>query len=296
MREDWAEVELGEVFQTVTGTTPSKKEIDNYGSFIPFIKPPDINNEVINTASEHLSEKGKKKSRILPKNSVLVTCIGNLGRIGINKTEIAFNQQINAILPTKEIAPKFIFFQAQSVNFRNQLEALSTSTTVALVNKSSFNTIRIEIAPLPIQRAIVRKIENLFASLDKGIADLKTAQEQLKVYRQAVLKKAFEGGFVKNATKWQLLKINTLCEVVRGGSPRPAGDQKFYEGTIPFLKVADLTRNDGAYLKTHTYTIKEAGLKKTRLVSPNTLFYYPIVGQRLEFLKFAHLKQLLTMV
>lgn len=51
--------------------------------------------------------------------------------------------------------------------------------------------------PLPEQRAIVAKIEQLFSSLDQGVADLKKAQDQLKVYRQAVLKKAFEGELTK---------------------------------------------------------------------------------------------------
>jgi type I restriction enzyme S subunit len=67
------------------------------------------------------------------------------------------------------------------------------------------------------------------------------------------------------------VRIDKLCDVVRGGSPRPAGDLKFYDGEIPFLKVADLTRNTGVYLYSHSYTIKEAGLKKTRLVNSNTL-------------------------
>lgn len=193
MKEDWIDVELQEVFETVTGNTPSKKETDNYGQDIPFIKPPDITNSAIKSVSEYLSNKGKKKARVLPQNSILVTCIGNLGRIGYNNDEVAFNQQINAILPTEYIDYKFTFYQAQSGSFRNQLESLSTSTTVALVNKSSFNSIKIDIAPLPIQRAIVSKIEALFSDLDNGIANLKKAQEQLKIYRQAVLKKAFEG-------------------------------------------------------------------------------------------------------
>ena len=54
-----------------------------------------------------------------------------------------------------------------------------------------------KVAPASIQRAIVAKIEALFTDLDKGIADIKTAQAQLKVYRQAVLKKAFEGELTK---------------------------------------------------------------------------------------------------
>ncbi len=70
---------------------------------------------------------------------------------------------------------------------------------------------------------------------------------------------------------WIWLKIGMLCDVVRGGSPRPAGDSRFYNGEIPFLKVADLTRVTGLYVNSAAYTIKPAGLQKTRAVSPNTL-------------------------
>ncbi|MCG8431524.1 MAG: restriction endonuclease subunit S, partial [Candidatus Omnitrophica bacterium] len=70
---------------------------------------------------------------------------------------------------------------------------------------------------------------------------------------------------------WLWFSVSQLCEVVRGGSPRPAGDPKYYDGDIPFLKVADITRNPGVYLDTFTYTIKDAGLKKTRLVEPPVL-------------------------
>ena len=70
---------------------------------------------------------------------------------------------------------------------------------------------------------------------------------------------------------WVWTTINELCDVVRGGSPRPAGDEKYYNGAIPFLKVADLTKDDGIYVYKAEYTIKEAGLKKTRLVNEGTL-------------------------
>lgn len=70
---------------------------------------------------------------------------------------------------------------------------------------------------------------------------------------------------------WSYFTVTSLCGVVRGGSPRPAGDPKYYGGKIPFLKVADLTRTPGMKLSTHTYTITEAGLIKTRQTPPNTL-------------------------
>ena len=70
---------------------------------------------------------------------------------------------------------------------------------------------------------------------------------------------------------WAYFKVGSICDVVRGGSPRPAGDPHFYGGSIPFLKVADITRSDGIRLSSHAYTITEAGLPKTRLTAPETL-------------------------
>ena len=70
---------------------------------------------------------------------------------------------------------------------------------------------------------------------------------------------------------WVWTTIDELCDVARGGSPRPAGDEKYYNGAIPFLKVADLTKDDRIYVYKAEYTIKEAGLKKTRFVNDGTL-------------------------
>jgi type I restriction enzyme S subunit len=70
---------------------------------------------------------------------------------------------------------------------------------------------------------------------------------------------------------WAWCRFGDISSVVRGGSPRPAGSKQFYDGNIPFLKVGDLTADEKIYLDTHTFTIKEAGLTKTRMVQENTL-------------------------
>jgi type I restriction enzyme, S subunit len=237
MREEWVDVELGRLFTIVTGNTPSKKDTSNYGKDIPFIKPPELTNEVISRASEYLSLKGASSARLLPVNSVLVTCIGNLGRIGINTKPIACNQQINAIKPVDGIEPKFTFYQAQSHGFRNQLERLSTSTTVALVNKGNFETIQFIVAPLPEQRAIVSRIEELFSAVDSGVDSLRQAQAQLKVYRQAVLKKAFENIESK-------LPLAELGDWAGGGTPSTSNEAYWEGGTIPWVSSKDVKVKD----------------------------------------------------
>ena len=70
---------------------------------------------------------------------------------------------------------------------------------------------------------------------------------------------------------WKWVRLGELANVVRGGSPRPAGDKAYYDGNIPFLKVADLTATEDKELYAYTYTIKEAGLYKTRFVEKETL-------------------------
>ena len=70
---------------------------------------------------------------------------------------------------------------------------------------------------------------------------------------------------------WKWTRLGEISSIVRGGSPRPAGDKKYYDGNIPFLKVGDLTNSNLKELWTYTYTIKEAGLTKTRYVEKETL-------------------------
>jgi type I restriction enzyme S subunit len=72
-------------------------------------------------------------------------------------------------------------------------------------------------------------------------------------------------------SNWKWVRFGQIADVVRGGSPRPAGDPKFYDGAIPFLKVADLTNDDEIYVQGFESSIKDAGLHKTRMVQKGTL-------------------------
>lgn len=191
--KNWKRIAIGDYFITVTGNTPPKNDKSNYGEDILFIKPPHLTDRLVFSTEEKLSSKGSKLARILPPESILISCIGNLGKIGFNSVEVAFNQQINAIRASKELNNKLLFYQALSLEFKTQLENLSSATTISIVNKSKFDTITLMIPPLDEQHRIVSKIEELFSELDNGVANLKRAQNQLKVYRQTLLKYAFEG-------------------------------------------------------------------------------------------------------
>lgn len=257
MRNDWIETELGNTCEIISGK--NQKQVKNPKGRYPIYG----SGGIFGYADEYLCEPG-------------TTVIGRKGTIN---SPIYVNQRFwnvdtaFGISPSYKINSKYIYYFCVSFNFKK----IDKSTTIPSLAKRDILKIKLFLPPFPEQRAIVAKIDQLFSDLDNGIANLKVAKAKLEIYRQAVLKKAFEGRFVANQNRkclpdgWKLTKISNLCDVVRGGSPRPAGDERFYNGDIPFLKVADLTKNKGIFLTNHSFTIKEAGLKKTRFVDANTL-------------------------
>jgi type I restriction enzyme S subunit len=294
--QDWKWVKLGNFCDVVTGTTPPKSNSSNYGNDIPFFKPPHLWDGIISETEEMLSLEGSKKARVIPPNTVLVTCIGNLGRTGLVRRKAAFNQQINAILENENIIGRFIFYQAQSPSFKNQLEKLATGTTVSIVNKSNFETINIPLPPLPTQQAIVAKIEELFSELDKGIENLRTAQQQLKTYRQSVLKWAFEGkltslnhdsfdlvdeydlntnnqGNPDNHTNhrsdkselpkgWKWVKLKEIAKDISDGDHQ--APPKSNTG-VPFITISNVNKENNKINFSDTFSVSEEYFKKLKI-------------------------------
>ena len=205
MREDWIEVELGEVFFTTSGGTPSRRNKSYYEGHIPWVKSGELDKGVINKTEENISEEAVKKSsaKIFPKGTLLIALygatIGKLAFLGVNATT---NQAICGIYKNVNISHNFLFYY---LFFRKpKLISKGSGGAQPNISQTILKKLRFPIIPLPIQRAIVSKIETLFSDLDNGIANLKKAQEQLKIYRQAVLKKAFEGELTK---EWREKRI-----------------------------------------------------------------------------------------
>ena len=101
---------------------------------------------------------------------------------------------------TSSIVPKYMMYAINSPRTRTAIEALKSGSTRKRISRGNLARVEIPVAPNNEQHRIVAKIEELFSELDKGIESLKTAWAQLKVYRQAILKHAFEG---KLTARWR---------------------------------------------------------------------------------------------
>ena len=173
----WLWVTLQDVAEVVTGNTPPTSAPENYGGKIPFIKPPQLNDTPIGWSPETLSEKGLEKARLLPPKSVLVSCIGILGKTAITKTYSATNQQINAVVFDPPLQPEYGFYYAQTL--APWLKEYSSATTVSIINKSKFAAAPFPLPPAAEQTRIVTKLEELLTDIDAGVAELKAAQKKL---------------------------------------------------------------------------------------------------------------------
>jgi type I restriction enzyme S subunit len=198
MRAGWRTGQLGDFFEVVTGGTPSKAKKEMYGNYMPLVKPPELTGAGVQSSEDFLSKAGAAASRILPVGSVLVSCIGNLGKVGISKIELATNQQINAIKPNAEKAlPEFVFYLVQAPYFSDQLRKLASGTTVPIVNKSKFKNILVALPPLAEQKRIVAILDEAFAGIDTAIANteknLANARELFESYLNSVFSQRGEG-------------------------------------------------------------------------------------------------------
>jgi len=132
--------------------------------------------------------------------------------------------------------PKYLFYLTISHSFLQPLNELQTGTSYPAVRDSDVFSQSILLPPLPEQHRIVAKIEELFSSLDKGIESLKTAQQQLKVYRQAVLKYAFAGRFGYAQRPADSVKNGELPE---GWEEKRVGDVALLNPKLPFDNISD---------------------------------------------------------
>jgi type I restriction enzyme S subunit len=185
-RSAWKWVTLADVGKVITGNTPPTADAENYGDAIPFVKPTELVDRGIRSAPSGLAPQAMGKARVVPAGAVLVSCIGNLGKTGIAKVPVVFNENV---------VPEFGFYYAQTL--KPWLYGESSATTIPIVNKGKFQQARFPLAPIDEQREIVAELEKQFSRLDEAVANLQRVKANLKRYKASVLKAAVEGRLVE---------------------------------------------------------------------------------------------------
>lgn len=199
----WALTDLNSIGEIVSGGTPSTKEPSYWGNDINWISPVDLtgySKKYIAKGAKSLSKLGLQKSsaKVMPAGSVHFSSRAPIGYVAISENEISTNQGFKSIVPADGIFNEYLYYYLKSA--KQLAESQATGTTFKELSGTAFGKLPLPIAPTNEQKRIVAKIETLFSALDKGIENLQKSQKQLKIYRQSLLKHAFEG---KLTAKWR---------------------------------------------------------------------------------------------
>lgn len=256
----WQVKKLGEVCEVIMGQSPPSETYNFNGIGLPFFQ-----GKAEFTALHPIVEKWcSTPNKIAEKNDVLLSVRAPVGTTNIADQKCCIGRGLAAI---RHENFKYIFYFLRSIE--QELDKKGTGTTFRAISGETIRTTEIPIPPFPEQQLIVSKIEELLSDLENGKQQLLLAQQQLKVYRQSLLKWAFEGKLTNQDVEdgelpkgWKWVKFGELFKnTPQNGLYKPSTE---YGSGIPILRIDGFY--DGIILSNYSY-------KRVRLTEEETQKY-----------------------
>ncbi|MBR5716508.1 MAG: restriction endonuclease subunit S [Bacteroidales bacterium] len=198
-KDGWEEKALKDLGITQTGTTPSKSDKANYGDYIEFIRPSEIdyngNGGIDYNCEMKLSEQGASKGRIFVSNSIFMVCIGaTIGKVGFSTKDISCNQQINVFTPKEEINYKFAYYAMRSPSFQRRVikEGTSSQATLPIINKGKWEQLSIAFPKIKEQELIASHLDSVSSIVLELKANYNKISQECDALKRAILRQVFE--------------------------------------------------------------------------------------------------------
>ena len=182
----WEKKQVKDFGEVITGNTPSKKEEKYWNGDFVWVTAQDFKGKYINDSILKLTKLGKDRARVIPKDSVLVTCIASIGLNAINKVECSTNQQINAICCNQEYNYEYVYYLV-TYNTKN-LKQLAGQTAVPIITKKSFEEFEVYAIKNYDEQ---QKIADCLSSLDELIEATSRKVEILKEHKKGLMQQLF---------------------------------------------------------------------------------------------------------
>lgn len=232
---------LGEICIIERGGSPRpiKNYLTNADDGINWIKIGDatLSNKYIYKTAEKIKPEGLSKTRKVEFGDLILSNSMSFGRPYIMRTSGCIHDGWVVFRLNKEIIDEEYLYTILSSNeVYAQFNHLATGSTVKNLNIDRIKEVVIPLPPLPTQHQIVARIEALFAELDKAAEHLRTAQQQLKTYCQAVLNHWLNN----DDGKWEMVKLKDICLSISDGDHLPP--KRTTQG-IPFITISDIKGN-----------------------------------------------------
>jgi type I restriction enzyme S subunit len=249
---EWHVKKAEEVGEVVTGITPSTFIKEYWNGNYPFVTPTDMTDgKYVEKTERKVTTEGLKKGRLIPKDSVLVTCIASIGKMGLAFEDCLTNQQINAIICKNEVNPHYVYY---ALGFRSHiLKNWAGRTTNPIIKKSMFEKFPI---PIPSSYFEQAKIAEVLSYVDLAVqktGEVIAKTERLKkgLMQQLLTKgighKEFKDSEIGKIPKeWQVVRLREITTLTKGKAPKSMSNFK-KENTLPYLSAESLRTGSFAH-------------------------------------------------
>lgn len=283
MSEVWRYVQVKEIGEIITGTTPDTRNPSYWGEALPFLSPADFHGQkYVGESEKSLIDTGATHCRTLPTNAILVSCIGTIGKMAMASVPCVTNQQINAVVCSGGFSPSFVYYLLQQ-NVA-AIFALSGTTTIPIVNKTQFGSIRLHVPPLSQQRKITR----ILTTLDNVIEKTEALIAKYQAIKQGLMHDLFTRGVDATGKlrppqseapelykqsglgwipkEWEVQELFSVADLItKGATPTTYGFHFVDEG-VRFIRGENLSK-DGQYSTGDRWITSDANnfLRRSRI-------------------------------
>lgn len=200
---DWRKLQIRQIGEIITGSTPSTANREYYGGSIPFVKPLELNQGRHVSFSENtLTEAGKAVSRPIRAGATCICCIGaTISKCGFLDVDSVTNQQINSIIPYEFMDDVFVYYYCCSKEFKDALIDNSSSTTLPIINKSKMSALSIVVPSKCEQIAISAILDNAFSDEQNAKDAAEQVIDHIETMKKSILARAFRGELGTNDPK-----------------------------------------------------------------------------------------------
>lgn len=262
--DDFEKNKLVEHTKWSSGGTPSKDNIEYWNGDIPLISGASMHTQRFFKSDVNITELGLKKgSKLAPKDSILILVRGsmlfNKIPMGLTLKDVAFNQDVKCIQPSKSLNSIFLFQWLLSKENIIQNKVTSTGIGAGKLDTVDLQNLEIIVPKLEEQT----KISSFLSTVDEKIAQLNQKHELLSQYKQGMMQKLFSQQIRFNADdelfgEWKETTLGNIAEIVGGGTPSTNHDE-YWKGDVVWLTPSEINTK---FVGESKRTISELGVQK----------------------------------
>jgi len=279
---EWKQATVGEIATGfLSGGTPDTSQPGLWDGDIPWITSKLLGKSLEITDGEKLISQdavSRSATKVVPKDSIIFATRVGVGKVGINRIDLAINQDLAGVLiDNDEHDIKFLAYQLGIDSIQQYVAMNKHGATIKGITRECLAQIRLNLPPLEEQR----EISSILSTVQWAIQAQERIIQTTTELKQALMQKLFSEGLRGEPQKetevglvpesWEVVELGEIAKIERGKfSHRPRNEPRFYGGEYPFVQTGDVSNCDGI-IRTYTQTLNEDGLAISKMFPAGTI-------------------------